>query len=137
MVPSVAANDKGTIVMRLPARLRLTHYGTGSPWSARRFKDRPDLEAGETELSLILGKVDAAAASVLVTKLLFPDAFRRVTTVGALRNEGFRLEHSPTMGNRLHVSVYVPDGAEWDGDVAARFDARFPEEEGRVELRNE
>jgi hypothetical protein len=123
--------------MRLPARLRLTHYGQDSPLSARQFKNRPEVEDGETELSLILGKVDAAAASVLVTKILLPYAFRRVTTVGALRNQGFRVEHTPTMGNRLHVSAYLPDGAEWDGDVAARFDACFTEEEGRVELRSE
>jgi hypothetical protein len=123
--------------MRLYARLRLTHYGQDSPFSARRFKNRPEVEDGETEMSLILGKVDAAAASVLVTKLLLPYAFRRVTTVGALRNEGFRVEHTPTMGNRLHVSASVPDGAEWGSDVAVRFDACFTEEEGRVELRSE
>jgi hypothetical protein len=83
---------------------------------------------------MILGAVDASAAAVLVTRYLSPGAIRRVTTAGLLRVAGFRVVHSPTKTNRLHVSVYPPfteagEPAEWDGDLAARFNACFTEDE--------
>src|SRR5580704_10361899 len=79
---------------------------------------------------LRLGEVDASAASKLVLKYLTPWAARRVTTVGTLRAAGFRVVHSPTKTNRLHVSVYGPEQAEWDSDLAEKFNACFTEDEG-------
>jgi hypothetical protein len=88
-------------------------------------------EIGETETSMILGEVDATAASVLITKHLAPGAERRVTTVGRLCRERFVVIHSSTRGNPLHVSVYAPrdeksgEHVDWDQDVAGRFNACF------------
>jgi hypothetical protein len=80
---------------------------------------------------MILGEVDAVAASVLVTRYISPAACRRVTTVGRLRRKGFRVVHSPTKANRLHVSVSPPDSEsgdnEWGDALAARFNACFTE----------
>jgi hypothetical protein len=81
---------------------------------------------------MILGAVDASAASVLVTGWLAPVALSRSTTVGRLRDAGFRVIHSPTKRNRLHVSVFPPlmpsgETAEWDDKMAILFDACFTE----------
>lgn len=120
----------------LPDELHLTQYGEQPPLG-EGFRCRLRENIGETEISLILGDVDAAAASVLVVKYLSPYAMTRVTTVGELRRAGFKVAHSPTRGNRLHVSVYPPDlatdvSAEWDDELAKRFNACFT---GQVEGR--
>jgi hypothetical protein len=57
-----------------------------------------------------------------------------VTTVGRLREAGFRVVHSPTKSNRLHVSVYPPliesgESAEWGDELAKCFNACFTEDE--------
>jgi hypothetical protein len=86
---------------------------------------------------MILGEVDATAASMLVTRVLTPRATRRVTTAGRLREQGFLVEHSPTRGNPLHVSVFPPtdEGTgellTWDDAVATRFNACFTGSEQR------
>jgi hypothetical protein len=115
----------------LPNDTRLTQYGEGSPAGAG-FRDRLRVEIGETEISMILGEVDRVAASVLVTRFISPWAERRVTTVGCLREAGFRVEHSPTRGNPLHVSVFPPSGEsgdpeDWGDELAKRFNACFTE----------
>lgn len=112
----------------LPDDLRLTQFGDQSTFG-QGFRDRLREEIGETEISLILGEVDASAASMLVLKYLAPWAARRVTTAGALRAAGFRVVHSPTKTNRLHVSVYGPEQVEWDVDLAEKFNACFTEHE--------
>ena len=71
----------------LPDGLRLSQYGERSPLG-EGFRDRLRVEIGETEISLILGDVDADAASMLVTKCLSAWAIRRLTTVGRLRGAG-------------------------------------------------
>lgn len=120
----------------LPDEARLTQYGERSPIGGC-FRDRLRPEIGETEMSMILGEVDATAASILVTKHLAPGAERRVTTVGRLRLAGFVVTHSPTRGNPLHVSVYAPvegktgEHVDWDNDVARRFSACFTEDNTR------
>jgi len=113
----------------LPDALRLTQYGEQPPFGDG-FRDRLREDIGETELSMILGEVDASAAAVLVTRYLAAGAARRVTTIGRLRAVGFRVVHSATKANRLHVSVYPPlteagEPAAWDGELAARFNACF------------
>ena len=122
-------------IQELPDDLRLTQYGERPP-TGEGFRCRLREEIGETEISLILGDVDASAASVLVTKYLTPSAMTRVTTVGALRRAGFVVVHSPTKGNRLHVSVFPPslesgDRVEWDDELAKRFNACFTESSER------
>lgn len=121
--------------MRLQGYLPLTQFGQDSPQSAEPFKDR--LGPEETEMSLIVGKVDAAAASMLVRRYVVRDALRRVTTVSKLRAGGFRVDYTPAEGNHLHVSVYAPDGAEWDGEVADKFGACFTDVEGMEEVRGQ
>ena len=80
---------------------------------------------------MILGEVDATAASMLVTRALTPRAARRVATAGRLREEGFLVEHSPARGNPLHVGVFPPkdetseEVMAWDDAVATRFNACF------------
>lgn len=123
------------VMQELPNDLHLTQYGERPP-IGEGFRCRLREEIGETEISLILGDVDASAASVLVTKYLTPSAMTRATTVGALRRVGFVVVHSPTRGNRLHVSVFPPslesgDLIEWDDEVAKRFNACFTESSDR------
>lgn len=118
----------------LPDHLRLTQYGERPPLG-EGFRCRLREEIGETEISLILGDVDASAASMLVVKHLTPQAITRITTVGALRRAGFVVVHSPSKTNRLHVSIFPPplateDQAEWDDQLAKRFNACFTEASG-------
>ena len=115
--------------MEHPDDLRLTQYGERPPYGDG-FRDRLRENIGETELSMILGEVDALAAAVLVTRYLAPGALSRVTTIGRLREADFRVVHSPTKTNRLHVSVYPPlteagEPAEWDDKMASLFNACF------------
>ena len=109
--------------------MRLTQYGE-SPPLGEGFRDRLRTAIGETEISMILGEVDATAAAMLVTKHLAPGATTRVTTVGSLRDKKFRVTHSPTRGNPLHVSVFPPseesgEPLEWGDDLAGEFNACF------------
>lgn len=99
------------------------------------FRDRLREDIGETEISMILGEVDASAAAILVTRAFAFGAITRVTTVGHLRAAGFRVLHSPTKSNRLHVSVYPPfteggEPAEWDAELASCFRACFTKDGG-------
>ena len=53
-----------------------------------------------------------------------------MTTVGRLRKASFRVVHSPTKTNRLHVSIYPPlteagEPAEWDDEMASLLNACF------------
>jgi len=111
----------------------LTQYGEAPPLG-EGFRDRLRPEIGETEMSLIFGDVDALAASLLVTKIVQPGAVRRVTTAGRLRACNFTVVHSPTKGNRLHVSVFPPEDvpgepAVWDEAMAKAFNGCFTDEE--------
>lgn len=124
----------GATAQELPDEARLTQYGERPPVGGG-FRDRLRPEIGETEMSMILGEVDATAAAMLITKHIAPGAERRVTSVGRLRSAGFVVIHSPTRGNPLHVSVYAPrdeksgEHVEWESDVARRFNACFTEHE--------
>jgi hypothetical protein len=118
-------------IVELPDELHVTQYGEEYPVGGG-FRDRLREHIGETEISMILGAVDASAAAVLVTGWLTPNAVSRVTAVGRLKAEGFRVIHSPTKRNRLHVSVYPPltatgEAAVWDDGMAVLFNACFTE----------
>jgi hypothetical protein len=115
----------------LPGETKLTQYGEKPP-VGEGFRDRLRVDIGETEMSMILGEVDAAAASMLVAKHLVPGAITRTTTVARLEEAGFRVIHSPTRGNPLHVSVFPPRAeasgdAEWGDNLAQSFNACFTE----------
>lgn len=71
----------------LPDDLSLTQYGEASPAGAG-FRDQLREQIGETEISMILGAVDASAAAVLVTGYLSQIALSRVAIAGRLRAEG-------------------------------------------------
>lgn len=119
----------------LPDEAVLTQFGETSTDPPFRNVLRSDI--GETELSLILGGVDALAASMLVTKTIAPFRVCRTTTVGILREQGFVVRHSPTRGNPLHVSVYSPilengESAEWGIALAKRYDDCFTNTQGGV-----
>lgn len=119
--------------IELPDELSLTQYGERSPFGDG-FRDRLREDIGETEISMILGEVDASAAAILVTRSFAYGAITRVTTVVRLRAAGFRVVHSPTKSNRLHVSIYPPltetgEPAAWDDQLASCFRACFTKDE--------
>jgi hypothetical protein len=121
----------------LPGELRLTQYGERPPYGDG-FRDRLREQIGETEISMILGEVDSSAAAILVTRYLTPGAITRVTTVERLQAAGFRVVHSPSKTNRLHVSVFPPVTAagqpvEWDDKLAQIFNACFTDHKGGTE----
>lgn len=117
----------------IPDESTLTQYGEKPPMGEGfRSKLRPEI--GETEMSLIFGEVNHQQASLLVTKMMQPCADRRLTTAGRLRARNFRVVHSPTRGNPLHVSVFPPEiaqgePAEWGDTMAELFDECFTEED--------
>jgi hypothetical protein len=118
------AGGKAEIVRYLRDNLVLTQYGEED-----EFRDALRVEIGETEMSLIIGRQDSLAASLLVTKSAVPWASARYTTVGQLRRQRFEVVHSPTRGNPLHVSVLPPAGLhgpeEWDEPMAKAFRGCF------------
>lgn len=102
----------------------LSQYGEKPP--GEPFRDRLRVELGETEISMIFGRVTAEQASLIVRQMMHPLRDVRVTTVEALRRSGFRVYHSPTTRSALHVSVHPPGtDVDWDDAVASRFTACF------------
>ncbi|GGM32945.1 hypothetical protein GCM10011608_16780 [Micromonospora sonchi] len=117
-------------VQELRDDVDLTQYGE----DGEGFRSCLRVDIGETEMSLIIGRQSKMAVALLVTKAAPPWATARYTTVGALRQAGFEVVHSPTRGNPLHVSVFPPSGphgpAEWDDAMATSFDKCFTESTG-------
>ncbi|MFG3681818.1 hypothetical protein ACGF5H_17110 [Micromonospora chalcea] len=95
------------------------------------FRNRLRASLGETEMSLLMGRQNAIAASLLITKGQYSLAAVRYTTAGALRRAGFEVVHTPTRGNPLHVSVFPQIGThgptEWTDTMATSFDMCFSE----------
>ncbi len=117
----------------VPDTARLTQYGEKPP-QGEGFRDKLRPQIGETEMSLIWGALDAGPAALLVTRMIPIWADSRTTTAVRLRNRNFRVVHSPTRGNPLHVSVFPPDlaegePAEWDDAMAEQFNQCFTEED--------
>jgi hypothetical protein len=111
----------------------LSQYGERSSGESFRFRDRTRAEVGETDISLILGRVSAEEAARLVTKTCRPYAAVRHTTAGQLRGKGFYVRHTPTRKNSQHVSVTLPqkdEHAEWDDNLAKIFDQCFADPRG-------
>ncbi|NMO56568.1 hypothetical protein HH310_36015 [Actinoplanes sp. TBRC 11911] len=119
--------SKGSVaaVQDLSDDLELTQFGE----EGEEFRNALRVERGEIEMSLILGRQTPMAAALLVTKTAPPWAAARYTTVGQLRKADFDVQHSPTRGNALHVSVFPPSDAqglkEWDQAMASSFDQCF------------
>lgn len=95
------------------------------------FRNRTRHERGETDMSLILGRLDADQASIVVRRLVAPNATVRHSTAGAFRAKGFTVLHTPSKKNSTHVSVLAPHlgdkPREWDDDLAKLFDSCFTE----------
>ena len=117
----------------IPDDADLSQYGEQGA-EGLEFRNSLRIEEGETELSLILGKVDRRAAATLITKCWRPAAAVRHTTAAQLRARGFVVRHTPSLENRLHVSVWPPmlgrEPVEWDDDLVKAFDECFTEPQG-------
>jgi hypothetical protein len=111
--------------IEVPDDAQLTQYGEGLTGAAG-FRNRANAETGETEVSLILGWVDAQAAAMLVTRAPSAFAMVRHATARDLRARGFVVRHTPSRTNHLHVSVSAPvrdrEPVEWDDALALLFD---------------
>jgi hypothetical protein len=105
----------------------LTQFGEKMPQATPR--DHLRTQIGETEMSLILGRLDPEAASKIVMKRVSPLADVRYVKAGTLRAAGFLVRHDPTKNNPRHVSVHPPieQGApvDWDDDIASKFKGCF------------
>lgn len=113
-------------VQELTDDVELTQYGELD----EDFRNELRVDRGETEMSLTIGRQTPMAVALLVTKTVPAGARARYTTAGALRTAGFIVEHSPTKGNALHVSVFPPKGVEpreWDLTMANAFAQCFTE----------
>jgi hypothetical protein len=102
----------------------LTHYGCAAtcPTVFRGPKN------GETEASMIRGRITAPEAAILVRKKWTPDPRDRVryTTVGQLRHLKFNVVHTPNPSNPDHVSVRVPRvEGPWNDDERAKLERAF------------
>ncbi|MEU7004791.1 hypothetical protein [Nonomuraea sp. NPDC046570] len=112
----------------------LTEYGDRDrPVKGKPFKDHPVRPDIKNAVSLMRGKltVDEAVAN-------FPNRLAvaregegvRYTTAGALREQEFRVEYTPSEWNPSHVSVENLDARrEWTDDDSARFNECFGEPE--------
>jgi hypothetical protein len=112
----------------LKARQVLSQYGARSPTLVvsivARFRTAP--RASEGGVSLIAGRLTPRQAAMIVRHEYLPvrDSVR-YTTVGRLREAGFRVRSTPTRMNPDHVSVEYDGVWTDDGDVSKRFDDCF------------
>lgn len=110
----------------------LTQHGSQLADGTFRFRNalRTDRNPVERSMSLLDGALSPGdAARARHGQAPKPRDAARATTAGRLRQEGFRVEHTPRMPmSQLHVSVYW-DG-EWDDDVAMAFDSCFGKPKG-------
>ncbi len=112
-------------ILELPDETPLTQFGRVSASGEPVHRGAP--RDGEQGLSLIVGAVDAYAASILVTQHVAegPEVVRH-TRVGLLRGAGFVVEHDPTDWNGIHALVQVPEGAvKWDNGQKNAFKRTF------------
>jgi hypothetical protein len=112
--------------IEVPDDAQLTQYGEAIGGSVG-FRNRLRTDLGETEVSLMLGRVDPLAASMLVTRTPNTFAIVRHGTAGGLRSRGFVVRHTPSPTNSLHVSVSVGPVA-WDDRLAHLFDEALAED---------
>jgi hypothetical protein len=117
----------------IPDDAELTQFGEmGEGGAVFRNKIRPEI--GETDMSLMLGRVDADTASRRIRRIVVPNAMARYATASAFRSKGFIVAHTPTKKKAYHVSVFAPlendRPREWDNDLAKLFDSCFTEEGG-------
>lgn len=114
----------------IPDDAELTQFGEMGE-NGPEFRNRTRPERGEPDMSLIWGKITAAAASVIVRRLVVPGAIVRYATAEAFRSKGFTVVHTPSKKNSQHVSVLPPtqsdNPVEWDEGLAKLFDSCFTE----------
>ena len=105
----------------------LTQFGTrAADMTTATF--RSALRPGETEMSLLLSRLEPLASELLVRKYVSGTAVARYAVTGRLREAGFKVEHTPSSMNPLHVSVFA--AADWDSDTASLFDSCFTVQHG-------
>jgi hypothetical protein len=117
--PSPLALQPGQVLSQYGARPP-TFTGQTQP----QFHTAP--RTHERGVSVVAGRLTRREVAMIVRQefISWRD-FVRYTTVGRLRDAGFRVRSTPNRMNPNHVSVEY-DG-EWtdDGDVAKRFDDCF------------
>lgn len=104
----------------------VTQYGRGEDGGFGTFRNSPRYPR-ESEISMIWGRIGVDEAAMIVTgRARSPLCRVRQCLAGDLRRRGFKVVHTPTPRNPMHVSVYLPgtDG-QWDNDEADRFDEAF------------
>ncbi|GAA3535978.1 hypothetical protein GCM10022234_35910 [Aeromicrobium panaciterrae] len=103
----------------------LTQYGTQLPDGKTEFRGGP--RASEHGLSLLVGRVDADAATLCVRQhLAEPYDIVRHTRVGLLRDAGFIVSHAPVEWFINHALVHVPGpDPKWDNQSKNAFKRTF------------
>lgn len=97
----------------------ITHYVfKGAPNNMPRPQDSDGLSALRGHLEL-----GQAASYVRRKGLIFQGDSVRHAQVGALRAEGFVVEHTPTKRISIHVSI--SRAAQWSHSEAMRFESCF------------
>ncbi|HEX5403528.1 MAG TPA: hypothetical protein VFX16_14640 [Pseudonocardiaceae bacterium] len=92
----------------------LTQYGQEGP-DGSEFKGQPRFDdAGERDLSMLLGKMDAAEALGYIAshKTVSDRDSVRYFQVGALRESGYVITHTPSLKNPYHISVTAPEDCD-------------------------
>jgi hypothetical protein len=121
-VPAVSAVSDGGPLLDGCA---LTQYG--QLISVPPFRQSPRFDSGETDISLLEGRLEPSEAAALVLRRAAPPyATVRYTTVGRLRLEGFIVTRTPTRRVPNHISVTVPSLVEaWHYLEVRRFERAF------------
>jgi hypothetical protein len=110
----------------------ITQYGNLMKPNEPPFRSRPRFEKPENDVSAMLGPATVTECAQRVTRrpaLPGKDGVRHAK-VGDLRAAGFTVVHSPSRGNRDHVSIEL-DGA-WDDDEDQLFNQCWSEPEWEV-----
>lgn len=143
-VAGVLVDDRSRALLgRRQTHLEGRRAGTRTGARGQPHLPHPSSRRGQTRLHTAYrstaggtggGALDAGPAALIVTRMIPIWADSRTTTAVHLRNRNFRVVHSPTRGNRLHVSVFPPDlaegePAEWDDAMAEQFNQCFAEED--------
>lgn len=113
--------------IQIPDDTPLTQYGRMQNGNIPEFRNGPRSAIGETGISLLIGQVDATAATLLVcNRAVWSDDLVRHTTAGDLRAAGFDVAHDPVDLNGLHALVTVPIfQTPWNNSQKTAFKKAF------------
>ena len=106
----------------------LTQYGAQTADQAvANFRSAP--RPNEADMSLLLGRLEPMVAEILVRKYITGTAMARYALARSLREAGFKVEHTPSPMNPLHVSVFP--ATNWDAASAEGFHSCFTDQHDR------